>query len=170
MTNSDVSLSAGSEIWFLIIFSFGAFIGYAVFFSFLFQLYQVKKSHEWPSADGIITESRIKDSLGFGSKGGKATTTYYPSIRYEYMVDGIKYKGSRISIGILSNGKFKSAKSCIKKYPVGKQVKVYYFPMIRRISLLERGKKEGNYFLVGTSIGLTLGLVFSVLLIWALAF
>lgn len=125
-----------------------AIVGGAIFFLFaLPPLQYAGTSKSWPTVPGIITRSEIsvwkKDSQ----------THYQPDIAYSYIIDGKKYSSAKITVGEppLDNNVSK-AKNIQAKYPVGKEVTVWYDLELPGSSALEPGIKSGDIMLASISI------------------
>lgn len=91
-----------------------------------------RKSSDWPVASGEVLSSKVISS----GKSGK------PEVKYTYTVNGRKYNGSQIFIGLGPMGGgigISSPHEYVYKYPKGKQIKVYYDPKDPKQSVLEPG-------------------------------
>ena len=120
-----------------------ALVGGAVFFLFAWPpLQYANTSKGWPSVPGIITKSEISIWRS------DSKTHYQTDIAYAYSVDGKKYTSSKITVGDppLDNN-VAPAKRLQTKYPVNKEVTVYYDPELPDSSALEPGTKTGDYLL-----------------------
>ncbi len=94
---------------------------------------EAKASESWPSVLGEITTSEIARYTSSGE------TMYSANIHYVYKVENKEYGGSNITSSDGSTSVQSFVKKDLKKYPVGKQVKVYYDPLFPESSLLEPG-------------------------------
>src|SRR5512144_1174356 len=107
----------------------------------LFQTNQARKqadeSHGWASTPGTVLEARLGQSTNYGQDG--PTVSYYPVIKYEYSVGGQLFSGEKITFG-LTEAASRSAKAeqVLDKYPVDRQVTVYYDPNNPSDAVLER--------------------------------
>ena len=104
--------------------------------------YEIKGSREsgsWPSIQGTISSSSVSKRTTRDSDR-RTRTTYYPKVGYRYRVDGRNYISSRIAFGTGdSGGSAKWARKIVNKYPVGKNVTVYYNPQDPQYGVLESG-------------------------------
>jgi len=108
---------------------------------------KISTAQRWISTSGRIKTSEViefvdntEESSGF---------TYVPNIQFTYQVGGQEYIGECVTIGGL--GSFLSATSAgahTTRYPVGKQVTVYYNPLNPAEAALELKIKSGNMYLV----------------------
>jgi hypothetical protein len=116
-------------------FGFLGGIGYlfaaiAIFAWDIEKLRQVRDSRDWPQIDGRVTLSNVDRGQGESS----------PHVVYTYTVAGTLYTSSQISFDIFDKpGGQGRIESIIARYPVGKQVTVYYKPNEAGISILEPG-------------------------------
>jgi hypothetical protein len=104
----------------------------------------------WPSTKGTMTTSEA-------SKYDAKSTRWDFMAVYEYEVDGQAFKNSVVTLYTISNKD--EAQSLAKKYPLGKEVKVYYNPRKPQQSLLEKGNgnrkpnSEIHFAIIGIVIG-----------------
>ena len=96
-------------------------------------LLKAKRRREWLDTTGEIIVSGINDIKG------EDGTMHFPAIRYRYRVNLVTYESIRIQIGDPPYaGSLRHAKSIIKKYPLHKQVKVFYNPEDHQESVLNK--------------------------------
>lgn len=87
-----------------------------------------KQQASWPSTLGVITESRMERvSVGSGGSEDK------PVIGYQYQVGGITFASYRVKAGFLPGGQ-----TLLNRYPVGRQVEVFFNPQNPKDAVLER--------------------------------
>jgi len=112
-------------------------------------------SMSWPMVQGTITKSEIDIWRSDG------ITHYQPDIVYDYTVDGKNYSSSKITVGDQSlDNSTSPAKSIRQKYPVDKQVEVYYDPELPASSALKRGIEKDDLVLAAiTLLFLVIGLL-----------
>ncbi len=99
---------------------------------------EAQASQEWPYVTGEITYSDMNSHISDGKK------MYAIDIRYNYVVGSKSYEGTGVTVAdntgaISSTSNKSSVKKTLKKYPKGKQVKVYYDPDFPESSVLETG-------------------------------
>ncbi len=102
-----------------------------------------KESESWPSTNGFVVSSRVKTDLG---KSDDDEPKYTASITYKYTIEGIEYTSERVAFSsgtFLKKGK---ADSLVRRYPEGKEVKVYYDPEKLHDAVLERGRSSNTNF------------------------
>lgn len=101
-------------------------------------LYFIRKesieSKNWPMTKGKIIEAK----LDYSTTATKLTFCYEPKISYEYNVNGISYTSTDIYIGSYHCGGLEKAQSVLNRYPVGKEVMVFYNPGNPLEAVLER--------------------------------
>jgi hypothetical protein len=88
----------------------------------------------WPSASGIITSQQIQEKR-IQEYDGDFYEELYIHIRYEYVVDGVTYASGSISAIEVSF----YPPEISERYPVDKDVVVYYNPKDPAEALLEPG-------------------------------
>ena len=109
----------------LIFFFIGAIF---TFFGFKF-IRQQQAAQNWPSVQGMITDTYIKESVNESFDETDDTITYVPKVVYEYMVDGEVYSSMQLTIGFeRSYDRRQKAEEVLTSYPVGVRVNVYYDP------------------------------------------
>lgn len=97
-------------------------------------------SNGWPDARGSIISSEVGEIHSADSGGVKGSTTYHPKVNYAYLVDNQKYESTRISaFSYGSTSRQRALDITKKKYPVGRNVDVYYNPKYPKIAVLEKG-------------------------------
>ncbi len=107
------------------------------------SLQEARASDEWTKTVGKINSSKIETERD--SDGKK---TFHIKIDYEYVVLGKTFTGSRIRISDLSIKSAAKAKSKLQKYTQGKEVNVYYDPVLPDSCALETGAGWDSYLFV----------------------
>lgn len=133
---------------------FGAMIALLAFGT-LVKYWEVRKAMRWLRTEGRITHSaptsrRVRTvQTHAGAQGsGDREVRNFADIRYEYAVNGKRFKGQRVSIGE-DLGNFRVAET-LARYPVGKAVVVHYNPENPAEAVLENEAPEGIW---GTMAG-----------------
>jgi hypothetical protein len=117
-------LWGGVFILFLILLTAG---GGLALYSGVKKLAYSYASKNWPSTAGRIISSSAKISSSSGSSGSKAAMpTYSADIRYAYEVDEKDYHNNRVGYGDYGSSDKSHAQKIVDRYPVGKDVSVYY--------------------------------------------
>lgn len=113
-----------------------------------------RSSRRWPMVKGLINDVLIVEIQRSSS------TTFRPTIRYAYRVDGQDYVSRRIDVGIHIMGAKahdsftqSGAARVLEGYARGLPVDVYYNPRRPGYSVLKPGASSGLYL-----IAITLGL------------
>ena len=111
-----------------------------------YMLHKSAQSSSWPSVDGVIRSVNIERQMSSSGDHGPSTT-YAAGVTYDYAFDGKTFSGNRIRMVKV----FSSDQSCAmedeRRYPVGKQVKVFYSPSDPADSVLEPGVHPSSWFL-----------------------
>tara|TARA_R110002111_G_scaffold2705_5_gene18044 strand:+ start:30799 stop:31977 length:1179 start_codon:yes stop_codon:yes gene_type:complete len=115
-------------------------------------------SKSWPTTDGVITSSSVKIFVTDVREKGRVvpnrqSRSYSPAIEYQYTVDGLTRKGTRVSIEDASIGTKDSAQLIVDQYPLHKAVTVSYQREQSASAVLEPGNWLGTYrwFLPGAA-------------------
>lgn len=94
----------------------------------------------WPSVSGQVTSSSVTLETTQADSDSRLESTYYPSVSYDYRVDGQALKGSRVGIGgAVGTARKEDAEAVAKRYAVGSKVDVYYDPANPEYAVLVRG-------------------------------
>ena len=114
-----------------------------------------RESVHWPKTTGIIEISEVVTSeSSMSSRKSRKTTNYSANIKYSYTVTGRRFVSNQIYVG--SEGQSTSFSSdayeYTSKYPVGRQVKVSYSPILPREAVLETGLLTPHYLFLGGSL------------------
>jgi hypothetical protein len=129
-------------------------IGFIIFASSIFPIINSLRARDWTMAMGKIIHSEV-----YASKDtGDSTETYRPNIIFEYSVFGEKFTSDRLYYGvkIMSSGSLANSKKIVAKYPVNKEVAVYYNPEKPKQSVIEPWIHFGMGIIFGISICLVL--------------
>ena len=133
-------------------------------FAAVYKYMEVLQASRWSSTPGRIVVSTAK-SRSVRSGGVDSNDTElrnFAKVVYEYKVANRSYRGDRVSIGE-NLGNFEVAET-LARYPVGKDVTVYYNPNRREQSVIERDMPAGIFkgiaIVVLVLVGLILGGIF----------
>jgi hypothetical protein len=150
------SKSIGTVLIIVIFFgAFAAFGGIAVFIV-AEGAYLGSASHAWPSAEGVIDESRIDTQRAKNDQKKQRLV-----IRYHYNIDGHSYRNDKAQF--LDNVFYPntSKQQVVARFPAGQTVRVYYNPSDPQTAVLITG------FPMVTFIGgLLVGLLFLGIGVW----
>jgi len=100
-------------------------------------------SRNWPLVPGTIVRSFVL--VDEDSEGGKG---YTPRVEYDYVVEGKKYRGTRLRYGQTGNSNRERAERVILSYPADSSVPVFFNPSRHDDAVLLRGLAWGNLFIV----------------------
>lgn len=105
---------------------------------------EAKASTNWPTVEGVVSVSKVK------SQRRDNKTMYSHHIEYKYEVAGQPFEGDRVWVGATGSSSMRSfADKAVARYPVGKQVEVYYNPEEPGSCVLEPGATWTSYLPVG---------------------
>lgn len=111
-------------------------------------LNNAKNSVNWPTTMGKVTESKV------GSHRSDGSTTYSADVTYSYTVNDYEIHSDRIWFGDNYSSSSRSVfEKIVRKYPPGKQVKVYYMPEDEFTAVLEPGAVTSSYIGFGMGLG-----------------
>ncbi len=111
-------------------------IGFVIFSLSMIPVLKSRLSKSWNTVTGKVIKSEI-----YTSRDSDANATYRADIAFEYIVDGSKYLSDRLYYGvkIMSSDNWINSKKSVDKYPVGKEIIVYYDPDKPNDSVIEPG-------------------------------
>lgn len=109
----------------------------------VYKYMEVMRAARWPKVQGriVTSTSEARTVKSGGANTNDTETRTFAKIVYEFTLAGRKYRGGRVSIGE-DMGNFEVAET-IAKYPVGKEVTVYYNPVKPSECVLERDAPPG---------------------------
>ena len=126
-------------------------IGLGVLYFGIQEYFTAKESESWGYTNAIIVKSEVKKEvtreISTSSRVGGESITYKADIEYKYELDGISYRGNRVSYGETSTGDPKDAQKIVDKYPKDKMVYLYVSPNDPKEVVIENGISNGVYFL-----------------------
>ena len=110
------------------------------------------ESSGWPLAEGVITVSEFTTNRDRDN----GSVTYGASIAYDYKVNGTSYTGSNVHFGQYGTSDPSYGRGIVNRYPMGKQVRVYYDPDEPSTSVLEPGAGWSSFMVGGIGALFTL--------------
>ena len=87
------------------------------------------ESLDWPTVDGLVMASSVEHTSGQRS-------TSYPSIRYNYHVDGQRFESDVIRFDATPCRNGAEAREIVRLFPAGTQAEVYVHPDNPSVSCL----------------------------------
>lgn len=138
-----------NEIISLIVF----ILGVALLIQSLRWYFKSNETLRWLSTKGQIIEAENKVYHSRNTGG----YTYNALIEYKYWINDQEYQSSRIYFGssLSTSSKKEKSERLTREYPFGKEVTVFYDPMNKNSSVLEKGVHSE----VKTGIALSLILI-----------
>ncbi len=118
-----------------------------------FEMYAKAKAETWPSRKGVVTLSYASHK-----RGSKNILYWSPEICGTYNDNGERFCVTRIRYGGIRFGEGEaSAREAVARYPVKREVDVYYSPDNPRLTILEANSPWTQmYTLFGLGIALLL--------------
>jgi hypothetical protein len=134
-----------------------------ILFGAVYKSLQVRAASDWPSAPGkvVISNSQVRDVRVIDASredGFRIEKRNFVNIVYEYSVSGERLSNNRVSIDE-DRGNFGIAE-IIARYPVGKDVTVYYNSRHPRDAVLERDTPKGWWGCLGIGMMIALAIIF----------
>lgn len=108
------------------------------------QIMRANASTAWPSVTGVVTISELGKHRGDDRND---STTYSADISYDYIVNDRDYVNGAVTFGSVQTSDPSLARLVLKRYPVGREVAVYYNPANPRDAVLEPGLHSATWFL-----------------------
>lgn len=108
------------------------------------QLMRAQASTSWPTVTGVVTIAELGKQVG---NERDTSTTYSTDISYDYVAKDRSYVNSAINFADVNSSDPSAARRILKRYPVGKQVTVYYNPADPQNAVLEPGATGRSWFL-----------------------
>ncbi|MFB9991845.1 DUF3592 domain-containing protein [Deinococcus oregonensis] len=99
------------------------------------QSWRSVRAATWPTTPGTVTRTWLEPSSG----GGGRKRIWTPHVAYTYTVGSVTYNGERLTYGTRGNSDYGQQQRALKRYPVGRAVRVYYAPGSPQESVLESG-------------------------------
>ena len=97
-------------------------------------------SAAWPTAEGTVQASSVRENLETDSEGD-SERAFYPNVQYAWSVGGQSYTSDRIAFGGKSRfTRAADAQTVCDRYPQGSRVAVRYNPDRPEESVLESKK------------------------------
>jgi uncharacterized protein DUF3592 len=124
-------------------------------YNFVMRFLEGQESTSWPTVEGTVTESSIKESAPSATK-----RSYKPRVKYAYTVEDEKFSGDRIGMHDVGYGTRLLAEDVLLHYQTGAKIQVHYDPDDPANALLEPGNSWRAYlFLIIPPVMLLLGVL-----------
>ena len=106
-------------------------------------------SAAWPTAPGTVMRSEVARHTS--TSKGRTRISYRARIEFDYKLDGVKYRGDRLTFKVTSSSQ-SGAQETVDRYPVGSTVTVSYDPDDRTRAVLEPGWDWSNAIPIGVGL------------------
>ena len=138
-------------------------VGAVVLWSGVNNYQRGNASENWPTAQGTVLDSKIRD-VRSTSSDGPTRTSYAVHVEYEYEVEGSVYQGDQVRFGAMMHNERSKAIDEQRKYPTDAPVTVYYNPENVGEAVLVAGYGAGVWVAVGlggvfTAVGIVMAFV-----------
>ena len=128
-------------------------IGFGLLIYGLYQRRKLRESRSWPRVQGTITRATI------GQDNQQESNSYLLLVKYDYVVDGARYTGTRIGFSERTYLRKKRAQAELDRYPVSSGVSVYFDPRRPADAVLVREYPDIMILIVSAVFLLGLALV-----------
>ena len=118
-------------------------VGLAIMAYGTYLVLKSRRARLWPTAEGKIIDSRVRETLDDGS------TLYDAYILYEYSVNGVRLRSDVWRLGVGRSSFAGLAKRPVAKYPIGAPVTVYCNPDKPTDAMLETGNASWAFLVFG---------------------
>ena len=127
-----------------------------------FEMFKKMEAESWPSRKGVITLSYASYISGFGSTG---SPHWKAEICGNFNDNGERFCVRHVRFGGFRFGEGKeSAFETVARYPVGREVDIYYSPDNPKETVLEARSSWNEMFVL---MGLGIGFLLLTVLLWA---
>lgn len=136
------------------------FVGVVGLFGAVYFRRISRRSQKWPTTEGVVTASKVAEMPRI-----RYVPPYQARVSYRYSVGKRRYISTALNFdggGYFSRSE---AQRVVDRYPVGKQITVYYNPGDPTVAVLEPGG-GGDSFTLSAGIGV-LGLVMGLWVWWS---
>jgi hypothetical protein len=125
-----------------------ALVGAVLFSIGLLHFRKVRASGSWPYTPGRILSAKVDSLTTRGGPDEADSTSFFPAIQYEYLVDNQRYLGDRIAFVGKSYASRKRAEEALQAFQVGASAWVFYDPAKPSKAVLERKASGGTMLMV----------------------
>lgn len=129
-------------------FPFYLWFNLFLLFGFAYNRLACYVIRDWPSVTGTVTSSSVSHHPRVGGRGAHSSSSAL--VIYSYEVNGEPYTNQRIAPGLNISG---SEADLVRRFPVGAQVAVYYYPASPSISFLSKKSLIEPYLLTYFLLG-----------------
>lgn len=133
-------------------------MGFTIFISIFFlvglgllgaglrSLYRGRQALSWPTTEGQILESTVReDSSG-------ESTTWQVKVRYNYSVGGKEFEGKRVAFGYSGSSTYEEHQGIYQKLQPSARVRVRYEPGNPGNSVLAAGFNRSTFLLLAFAV------------------
>jgi hypothetical protein len=132
----------------------------------LYQYLRGERAKSWPTAQGTVTRSGVRQGTSKDSDGD-SSVVHYPDVEYTYSAAGQEMSSERIGVGPGHSMSQGAAERIAARYPLGARVTVFYDPAKPDYGVLEAGARPmvvlafgvGGLFATGLAIFFFTGMV-----------
>jgi Protein of unknown function (DUF3592) len=131
-------------------------LGLVGLMTYLWQRAMMAKS--WPRTTGKIIHATVGKNQQRNPDLFTLSILFYPDIRYEYTVEGVKYLSDRYAMLPKTSPKEIVVANLVNRYSAGQSVIVYFNPQEPAVSVIET-EVEVMWLIVGLSLSIGVAFV-----------
>lgn len=134
-------------------------IGAGMFLFGWLQFRKVQASRSWPYTPGRIVAATVETSVTRGNPDEADSTSFHPSIQYEYVVNDQYFRSNKIAFDQKAYPTSGKAHEVLQAYQIGASVWVFYDPAKPAQCVLERKSSGGTMLMILGAVIAVLGIV-----------
>ena len=115
------------------------------------DVWDAVNSRGWEKARGEIISSEVEMYVSSDSEGG-STVMYSAEIEYNYSINEVLYRSSRIGFAEYSTGSAESMQEIVDSYPIGSSVTVYHHPNDVNNVVIVPGMSDQLWMMIGFAV------------------
>lgn len=102
-------------------------------------------SARWPGVPGRALSAEVKKQVYTTGKGNsrRSDAWYSPNVKYEYVVDGVRYESDRVAFGGLQKHSEEEVRQVIEKAMPAGSLRVFYNPRRPQDAVLLNTEQSG---------------------------
>lgn len=115
------------------------------------RMWRASSSEQWPTVEGKVLFSKVNVNSARDSAHDRVET-FSPEFVYTYEIAGVKHFNNLRRFGQIAGSAEDWAEDIAAHYPVGKAVRVHYYPADPDVAVLEPGRNSEGLWLPGAGL------------------